>query len=148
LGLLPLKTACLLKGLNLTETLRLRLLRGIQLLYAHIALSLTNVSVLPGESRLRVCEGAVQRGNALLLLRGCLLAALLVLKRLLSELSAELGLGLLAALLILKRLLLCLLLVLKRLLSVARTKLGLGLLTTLCIFKSLLPRLVEVPNWA
>jgi len=141
LGLLPLKTACLLKGLNLTETLLLRLLRGIQLLYAQIGLSLTNVSVLPGESRLCVCEGAVHRSNALLLLRGSLLATLLIFKRLLALLGAKLGLSLLAALLIFKRLLLRLLLVLKRLLAVARTKLGLSLLTTLCIFKSLLPRL-------
>ena len=122
------------------KALLLRLLCGIQLLYAQIGLSLTNISVLPGENRLGVCEIAVHRSDALLLLRGGLLAALLIFESLLAELGDKLGLRLTTTLLVLKGLLLRDLLVLERLLAVARTKLGLSLLTTLCIFKSLLAR--------
>ena len=130
--LLPQNLAGLLHALNLAETLRLRLLRGIQLLHTNIGLTLSNASVLPGESGLRVCEVVIQRSNALLLRPCCLHAALLIFKRQLPSLGAELGLALLAALLIFKRLLLCNLPVLKRLLAVVRIKLALSLLPALC----------------
>ena len=102
---LSLKTAShLLRG-EFCQTLLLGLLRGIQLLYAQIALRLPNISVLPRKGLLGACEVAVYRSDTLLLRRRRLLAALRVFKSLLAELGAELGLSLRTSLLIFKSLL-------------------------------------------
>ena len=75
-------------------------MRGIQLLYAHVCLCLSNVSVLPCKGRLGVCKVAIHGSNALLLLRPGLTTTHRVFKRLLPLLSAKLGLGLKPALLV------------------------------------------------